>query len=195
MSLWSHRSLVPLLTIFASPSFLENVGKCWAVWRIFLDCDNARWMAWTQHWRFLALARILVVSAVKSSGSSLIAVSGRGLRVCSKKKTVVPSTSSVRLPLWEVAIITSLQLWTSLSQIPRNCGAPGGLNFKTILFWAKSFSIIALFHTFIIVFNLLVSPTKRVPMVMQFRYELLSLLDKWRGSTISSRCVVGTSLR
>ena len=62
------------------------------------------------HSRSLVLARNdFDVSAVKSLGSSLTAVRGLALSVCSKRHIVVLNTSSVRLQLSKIAIMTFLQ--------------------------------------------------------------------------------------
>ena len=98
------------------------------------------------------------VSAVKTSGSSFTAVRGLALSVCPTRHIVLLSTSSIRLRMSKIAIMTFLQLWTSLSQIPPKWGAPGGLNFQTIFFSAKSLSILALSLSFMKAFSSLAAP-------------------------------------
>ena len=149
----SLQSLVPLWKVFASPSFPDHVSIClshfeWLsqVMVSFTECMNGA----------LAFSRPsnkwFGVSAVKSSGPSLIAVRGLALRVCYTRRIVVLSTSLVKLRLSKIAIIVFSQFWTSLYKIPPNCGPPGGLNLQTIFFWAKSLSILALSHSFMIAF-------------------------------------------
>ena len=115
-------------------------------------------------------------------------------------------------------ILTFLQRWTSLSQIPPKWGAPGVLIFQTIFFCNKSPSFLALTYSFMNIFSSLAAPTNlfpfhwwwcsgshvlqrilslqldmtRCPMTVQLWCVLLSLLDKWRGSSIFSSYVVGT---
>ena len=62
------------------------------------------------------------------------------------------------------SISSFLQHCTSLYRIPPKFGAPGGLNFQTIFFWAKSLSILALSHSFKNAFSSLAAPTKFVPL-------------------------------
>ena len=97
----------------------------------------------------------LGMSAVKSSGSSLTAVRDLALRVCSTRHIEVLSTSSLKLRSSKIKIMTLLQLWNRILQIPSKWGAPGGLNFQTNFFSAKSLSISALSHPFTNAFRLI----------------------------------------
>ena len=97
-------------------------------------------------------------------GSSLAGVIGRAFNVCSTRHIVVVNTSSVKDRFPRIDTIAFLQHLTNLSQTPSKCGAPGGLNFQTMFFWAKPDVISSLFQELIYSFNSLADPTKFVPL-------------------------------
>ena len=107
-----------------------------------------------------------VQKTVKSSASSVTDVRVLAVRVWSTRHIILLSTSSARLWLSTTAIMTFLQLWTSLSQISTMWGVPGGLNFQTIFFCAESLLILALSHPFMSAFSSLAASTKFVPLLL-----------------------------
>ena len=171
MKISKIRSLVPLWKVFVSLSFPDHVG---ILLRRFDRCSqiivasaffppNRKWLA---------------VSSVRSSVPSFNAARWVALKICSTRHIVVLNTSSVTPGLFKIAIMTFLQLCNSLVQIPTKCRAPGGLNFQTIFFWAKSLSIFALSHSFLTAFCSLAAPTKLVPMSLMTVFGWLRLAMK-----------------
>ena len=214
MFLWPLQSLVPLCKVLACPSFPGHVCISLGRFEGFLqvmDGFNGAFVFFRPSKKWFG------VSAISSSGSSLTAVRGLALSVCSTRHVVVLSTPSLRLRLSNNAIMTFLRLWISLSQISPKCGAPGELDFQTFLFCAKSLSILAFSHSFINAFKSLAAPMgfvplslmmvflqwilslqlemTRCPMILPIRCVLLWFLEKWRGSAISSKYVVGNWIR
>ena len=153
-----------LVHLFTSPSFPDHVGICWSRFGRFSHVM----VAFTGWHGALVFSRPnrkwLGVSAVNSSGSSLTAVRGLALRVCSTRHIVVLSSSSVRLRLSKncnhdfPAILNqsfpdSTKVWGS------SC-----IEFPNNLFLSKSPSILALSHSFMNAFSSLAAPTKYVPL-------------------------------
>ena len=225
MFFWPLRSLVPLWKVFTTPSFPNHVGICLSRFeRLFkVIVAFTGWYEWMND--ALAFSRPskkwFGVSAVKSSGRSPTAVRGLALRVCSTRHFVELSTLSVSLRLSKIAIMTFLQLWTSLSQITPKCGAPGGLNFQTTFsLLSHSLSLLCPTRSRKLSAHWLVQRSSlhchwwwclgshvsqwilslqlditRCPMIVPLQFILLWLSGKWRGSTISSCYFVGTWLR
>ena len=194
MFFWPLRSLVSLWKVFTSPSFPYHIGICLSHFECFSQVMVAL-IGWHE-WCALAFSRLCKkyfgVSVVKSSGSSLTAVRSLAMRVCSTTHIVVLNTSSPSLRLSKISIMTFLQLWPCLSQIPPKWGAPGGLNFQTIFFCANSLSIFALSHSFMNAFSSLAAPTRFVPLslLMVFGQPRLAMnpVTAARHNSVSNDC-------
>ena len=129
------------------------------------------------------------VNASKTSGSPLTLVSGLEFCICSTGHMVVDSTSSVSVLFPTFAHKVFLQLITSRSHTLPKCGAPGGLNFHFICFWAKDWSMSDWFQAAIHSRVSLAVPTKFFPlsvtMILGFPLRTMNLVLATRHASDS----------
>ena len=120
-------------------------------------CPNRKWLG---------------VIASRSSGSSLTRVKGLAFSVCSTKHIVVVNTGNVRRLFPRISNMAFLQLRTSLSQIPRKCRAPAGLNFQMIWSRANRSYIASRSHWLKHSWNSRAAPTKFVTLSLMIVWGL-----------------------